>query len=119
MAQFFDQRFTRSNLSQKMYSLENNFKDAIRASFDGDYLTKMLRGVRNTPKIKDHLVRGTIEMLKLDFSDTTKNNPEKFATMEQVVADNLGRDLEPCPAEDLFNVSTYISFLILKSKTFF
>ena len=115
MTQFFDQKFTRSNLSQKMYSLENNFKDAIRASFDGEYLTKMLRGVRNTPKIKDHLVRGTIEMLKLDFSDATKNNPEKFANMEQIVADNLGRDLEPCSAEDLFNVSIYISTFTSKA----
>ena len=99
-----------------MYHLENNFKDAIRASFDGEYLTKLLRGMRNTPKIKDHLVRGTLEMLNLDFSDATKNNPEKFAAMEQIVADNLGRDLEPCPAEDLFNVSSL--FLTKISKTF-
>ena len=93
-------------MSQKLYWLQNQFSDALRANFDGEMLTKMLRNVRNTPKIKDFLMRGTIEMLNLDFSDATKNDPARFQRTEQIISMNLGRDLPLCTAEDIFNVRT-------------
>ena len=104
LGRFYTRDFTTSNLSQKLYWLQNQFSDALRANFDGEPLTKMLRGFRNTPKIKDFLMRGTIEMLNLDFSDATKNDPARFQRTEQIISMNLGRDLPLCPAEDIFNV---------------
>ena len=102
---FYTGRFTTSNLQSKLRQLETTFTAALRSNFDGDLLPKLVRGTRVVPKVKDFLMRGTIAVLELDFSDETKNDPAKFNAMEQVVAENLGRDLKPCAAEDIFNVS--------------
>ena len=115
LGEFFRQDFSTNNVNVKKNKLDAGFRAAVQQAFPEEMATKMLKSAKVDPKNKDFLLRRVPEIVSATIDAALQADATKFANFSQLVAENVGRDLRPIHAENIFQSSLNITGMEIKN----